>query len=121
MINPIPYIQAATADRYGLAMADLLGPRRSPEFARPRQIAMTLSAVHTNASLPQVGRHFSRDHTTVLHARDAIGRDWDEQIAEDCLSIMIDAHKRWEAAKITASENALAVIIRGKPQPTQHA
>lgn len=42
--------------------------RRDRKIARPRQIAMYLARKFTKASLPQIGMHFCKDHTTVLHA-----------------------------------------------------
>ena len=37
-------------------------------MARPRQIAMFLAREMTGLSLPRLGTHFARDHTTILHA-----------------------------------------------------
>ena len=36
-------------------------------MARIRQIAFYLCRTHTTRSLPEIGRAFDRDHTTVLH------------------------------------------------------
>lgn len=47
----------------------LKGPRRSRSLAWPRQVAMYACVMlASNASLPQIGRAFNRDHTTVLHS-----------------------------------------------------
>ena len=41
----------------------------------PRQVAMYLCRELTDASLPEIGRHFGgRDHTTVLHSCAKIAR-----------------------------------------------
>jgi chromosomal replication initiator protein len=62
-------IQKFVSERYGLPRTDLLSQRRSPSIVRPRQIAMYLSKVLTQRSMPEIGRRFGgRDHTTVLHA-----------------------------------------------------
>jgi chromosomal replication initiator protein len=37
-------------------------------MVHPRQIAMYLSKLLTPHSLPEIGRRFGGDHTTVLHA-----------------------------------------------------
>jgi hypothetical protein len=42
--------------------------RRARTVARPRQIAMFLAKQLTSRSLPEIGRKFDRDHTTVMHA-----------------------------------------------------
>lgn len=56
------------AERYNLRTAELLSSRRDRSIARPRQIAMYLAKVLTTKSLPEIGRAFDRDHTTVIHA-----------------------------------------------------
>ncbi|AIN47037.1 chromosomal replication initiator protein DnaA [Candidatus Palibaumannia cicadellinicola] len=65
----IDHIQKIVAEYYNIKVADLLSKRRSRSVARPRQIAMALSKILTNHSLPEIGYVFGgRDHTTVLHA-----------------------------------------------------
>jgi len=58
-----------------VTLGNLLSDRRAAAWARPRMVAMWLSAsIAREASLPEVGRFFRRDHTTVVHARRHIGR-----------------------------------------------
>ena len=64
----IAEIQKAVCDRFGLRMLDMKAHRRNRVLARPRQIAMYLASELTPRSLPEIGRLFDRDHTTVLHA-----------------------------------------------------
>jgi chromosomal replication initiator protein len=50
----------------------------------PRQVAMFLCRELTDASLPEIGRHFGgRDHSTVLHSCAKIARmeETDESVA----------------------------------------
>ena len=56
------------AERHGLTLAAMrgAGPRRS--VAWPRQEAMALMHATGAYSMPQIGRFFGRDHTTVLWA-----------------------------------------------------
>ena len=62
-------IQKAVADYYNIPVAALSAKRRTRNVAFPRQVAMYLCRVLTDASLPQIGQSFGgRDHTTVLHA-----------------------------------------------------
>ena len=43
--------------------------RRSKTLVHPRQIAMYLCRELTDASFPEIGRHFGgKDHTTIIHA-----------------------------------------------------
>lgn len=60
-------VQARVAAHYRMPLLALLTSSR----IKPRHIAMFL-ARETGASLPEIGRHFGRDHTTVLHAIRAV-------------------------------------------------
>ena len=60
-------------------------------MARPRQIAMYLAKQINSRSLPEIGRKFDRDHTTVMHAV----RKVEELIVEDAsLAESIEALRR---------------------------
>jgi chromosomal replication initiator protein len=61
-------IQRLVAARFGLSRDAILSLNRERKVARPRQIAMALAREVTGLSLPRIGRHFARDHTTILHA-----------------------------------------------------
>ena len=61
-------IQRKVADHYNIRLSELIGPRRTRNIARPRQVAMYLAKTLTQRSLPEIGRDFGgRDHTTILH------------------------------------------------------
>lgn len=81
----IENIQKTTADFYKIRVNDLSSKKRSQTIARPRQIAMALTKELTNHSLPEIGKSFNRDHTTVLHACRKINelRKTDNLINED--------------------------------------
>lgn len=51
----------------GLTANDVKSLRRTRAVIQPRQEAMYLASVMTTRSLPEIGRQFNRDHTTVLH------------------------------------------------------
>ena len=61
-------IERAVCRRFSLTPERLKGGERCHKVARPRQMAMYLARELTGASLPMIGRHFQRDHTTVLWA-----------------------------------------------------
>ena len=61
-------IENAVAARFGLTREAMRCLTRARAVARPRQIAMYLAREITGHSLPRIGNHFGRDHTTVLHA-----------------------------------------------------
>ena len=67
-------IQISVADAYGFGRIEIVSRRRGGGLIRPRQIAMYLCTILTIRSLPDIGRAFDRDHTTILHARDKIAR-----------------------------------------------
>jgi chromosomal replication initiator protein len=60
-------ILARECARRGLSVSEITGPKRHREIAHPRQDIMRIIRDETDASLPQIGRLFNRDHTTVLH------------------------------------------------------
>jgi chromosomal replication initiator protein len=65
----IEVIQKFVADYYHLRPADLKARNNSKSIARPRQIAMYLCKMLTNASLPEIGRSFGgKHHSTVIHS-----------------------------------------------------
>tara|TARA_B100001057_G_C22794998_1_gene929231 strand:- start:321 stop:1694 length:1374 start_codon:yes stop_codon:yes gene_type:complete len=79
-------IQRKVAEHYHIRLSDMIGPRRVRTYARPRQVAMYLSKILTNRSLPEIGRRFGgRDHTTVMHGVKRIEdlQVTDGQVAED--------------------------------------
>lgn len=58
----------AAQEGCGVNKKDLLGKCRSRHLARTRQAMMCIVYENTELSMPEVGRIFNRDHTTVLHA-----------------------------------------------------
>ncbi|MES2500306.1 MAG: chromosomal replication initiator protein DnaA [Pseudomonadota bacterium] len=82
----IENIQKTVADYYKIKVGEMYSKKRSRNFARPRQIAMSLARELTNHSFPEIGEAFgSRHHTTVMHACDEIEqlRLNDQTIARD--------------------------------------
>ena len=75
----IAVIQKIVADYFDIRVADLVGPRRPKNIARPRQIAMFLSREFTELPLQAIAEAFNRrDHGTVLHAERAISKSGKE-------------------------------------------
>ena len=63
-----------TARAYGQTTEALRSRSRKQLFVRPRQIAMYLARLYTDASLADIGRAFGRDHTSVMYAIDVVER-----------------------------------------------
>ena len=59
-------IQREVARYYKLAVDELRGERRVKHVAHARQVAMYLCRTLTAASLPEIGKRFNKDHSTVL-------------------------------------------------------
>ncbi len=59
-------IQREVARYYKLAVDELRGERRVKHVAHARQVAMYLCRTLTSASLPEIGKRFNKDHSTVL-------------------------------------------------------
>src|SRR5450830_609302 len=82
----IENIQKTVADYYKIKVAEMYSKKRTRNFARPRQIAMSLARELTNHSFPEIGEAFgSLHHTTVMHACDEIEslRQSDNNVARD--------------------------------------
>ncbi|MBR4203907.1 MAG: chromosomal replication initiator protein DnaA [Clostridia bacterium] len=54
-----------TADRYGVKVEDVLGKERKKNIQTARNVSMFVVRSVTNASLPQIGAYFDRDHSTI--------------------------------------------------------
>jgi len=64
----IKTIQRAVCEYYGVSLVDLVSSRRTQAVVLARSVAVWLSRRLTPHSLPAIGQHFRRDHTTMLHA-----------------------------------------------------
>lgn len=68
-LNPNPeLIIKHVCTFYNISSDKLSSSNRSKETVQPRQIAMYLVRELTKYSLPEIGKVFSRDHSTVLHS-----------------------------------------------------
>ena len=56
------------AKHENLKPSDLTSTRRTRDIVRARQMAIYLAKKMTTRSLPDIGRAFNRDHTTVIHS-----------------------------------------------------
>ena len=81
-LNPTPdMILQTVSNFYSMPVDQILANKRSKDTVRPRQMAMYLVRKLTNYSLPEIGKVFGRDHTTVMHACNKI-EDERKQLAE---------------------------------------
>jgi chromosomal replication initiator protein len=62
-------IQKLVADHYNVKVSDMKAKNNSKAVALPRQIAMYLAKLLTDASLPEIGKYFGgKHHSTVIHS-----------------------------------------------------
>lgn len=88
-VIPIDKIQDEVSRFYGLTTKDLKGPKRVQNIAFARQVAMYLTRMLTDYSLPKIGKEFGgRDHSTVLHSYNKIKSALEE---DEALGTEIDA------------------------------
>ncbi len=62
------------AQHYGIRVADLKGRSNRRSIALPRQVAMYLIRDILDISFPEIGKIFSKHHSTVMYAVDAISK-----------------------------------------------
>ena len=76
------HIQREVARYYKLGIEELRGERRVKHVAHARQVAMFLCRTLTQSSLPEIGKKFNKDHSTVLTSVRKIQnlKDTDEQL-----------------------------------------
>ncbi|NTW82196.1 MAG: chromosomal replication initiator protein DnaA [Chlorobiaceae bacterium] len=68
-------IEKAVCSYFSITPNDLKGKSKKKEIAMGRQIAMYLSKTMTESSLKTIGLHFGgRDHSTVIHAVNTVGK-----------------------------------------------
>jgi chromosomal replication initiator protein len=68
----IGHIKKTVCKHFKVSIEDLNSKKKNNSIAWPRQIAMYLATELTSMSLPEIGREFNRDHSTVVHAREKI-------------------------------------------------
>ena len=68
----------AVCEYFKVNEANLISNKRDQNIVKPRQLAMYLMREYTGLSLEAIGKQFSRNHTTVLHAC-----RWAEENAKD--------------------------------------
>ena len=62
------------AHHYGIRVADLKGRSNRRSIALPRQVAMYLIRDILDLSFPEIGKIFSKHHSTAMYAVDTINK-----------------------------------------------
>jgi chromosomal replication initiator protein len=90
----IKTIIGVVAEHYRISTSDIISSRRAANVVRPRQVAMYLAKTLTLRSLPEIGRRFGRDHTTVIASirriQNIMDADEDFRAVVNCLRQKLD-------------------------------
>jgi hypothetical protein len=78
-------VRRLVCSHYDVRLIDMMSERRTKGVVFPRQVAQYLCTRMTTLSLPQIGRQFDRDHTTILSTRRKIStmRERDQKFDEE--------------------------------------
>ena len=72
----ISLVQKEVAEYFQISPDDMKSKKKDRYITHPRQVAMYLCRELIGATQPQIGRDFgNRDHTTVIHACEKIGKN----------------------------------------------
>lgn len=72
-------IVEAVAQAYGQSVEDIKGSSRTKDLTMARHVAIYLVRLLTELSYPEIGRYFSRDHTTCISAEKKVGAQMQQQ------------------------------------------
>lgn len=87
-----PIILQEVGNYFSIKPEEFKSKKRTKDLAHARQIAMFLCCELTDLSLPKIGDEFGgRDHTTVIHARDKITQEVEEDAQ---ISAIVDNLKK---------------------------
>ncbi len=80
------------AKNYQISIADILGKSRKAEIALPRHLAIYFARTLLNISLIDIGRYFSRDHSTIMSSIKKIEKE--SSINQELNRVIYDLRKR---------------------------
>lgn len=66
------YIQNMVCSYFGVSWKDIKSPKRETDIKNARFVYIWLSIQWLRKTLVAIGKDLNRDHTTILHARDAV-------------------------------------------------
>ncbi len=64
--------------KYGIEIDALLGKKKTKDIVSARHVAVYLIRKMTDLSLPDIGKVFNRDHSTIMHSVDKIQSEVDD-------------------------------------------
>lgn len=107
----IAFIQKLVCSGFGITELDLLSRRSGRTQAKPRQVGYWLARHATSASLPEIGRAFDRDHSTVMHG---IAQVDARMAADPAFAITVrklaDIYAQWAAPEPVSEEERIRLL-----------
>jgi hypothetical protein len=100
-------IVRVVAQRYGVTIRALRGPRRIASLMWPRHVAQYLCRHRTKASYPAIGQFFGgRDHSSIMYAVRLVG----QRMADDAAVFdeVVGLHVRLDAIRPAQKSDAIA-------------
>ena len=73
-------IKKVVCKYFKVSIEDLNSKKKNNSIAWPRQVSMYLATELTSLSLPEIGREFNRDHSTVIHAKEKVKEEIDNNL-----------------------------------------
>ena len=68
----ISHIKKVVCKHFNISIEEINSKKKSNTIAWPRQVAMYIASELTTLPVTEIGREFNRDHTTILHAKQKV-------------------------------------------------
>ena len=68
----ISQIKKVVCKHFNISVEEINSKKKSNSIAWPRQVAMYIASELTTLPVTEIGREFNRDHTTILHAKQKV-------------------------------------------------
>ncbi len=115
-------IAGLVALKHGFRTGQIEGPEKTREHVAARDEAMKLLSTHMGMSLPAIGRHFNRDHTSVLHSlrkagigpQAPKGAQWTPEMDRDLIRLWCERVSFTEIAFVVgvSRNSAIARVVK---------
>lgn len=106
---------AVVSEFYDVPVVSLLGRRRNRPISWPRHVAMWIAKrIVPDASYPDLGRYFQRDHSTVIsglyRVNAHMARDFD--YANEVIELLAEARRRDDSDRAQMATLAAPVLLK---------
>ncbi len=88
----IQHIVSVVAKNYQVSVAEVLGKSRKAEIALPRHLSVYFARVLLDISLMDIGRYFSRDHSTIMSSIKKIEKE--SSVNQELSRVIYDLRKK---------------------------